>query len=262
MLYLADHRFIVVDDMVEYGVQHIVDPMLQQFGRFFQPLSKVEVSLFDAMADRDDMANAHKDMGFPERHLAIGALDGSRHDKKLVPIDVHLGQLMSLERVLHRERVQGKTRFEERHFFRRRLNQANPDELVVADLNFAQCIRCELLGDHAIPINPCGHNAHGNLRLISISTSLHAAVAGGTSTAKRDDELGRCTRMRKRPSIFVALLPAGVWLLAARAMMATSSRTRRLGLIHPRLALYLSFRAAALYRAGFAAWRYNRGKWR
>ncbi|EHJ58573.1 hypothetical protein NSU_4481 [Novosphingobium pentaromativorans US6-1] len=68
--------------------------------------------------------------------------------------------------------------------------------------------------------------------------------------------------MRKRPSVVVALLPAGVWLLAARAMMATSSRTRRFGLIHPRLALYLSFRAAALYRAGFAAWSYNRGKWR
>lgn len=66
----------------------------------------------------------------------------------------------------------------------------------------------------------------------------------------------------KRPPRLAALIPAGIWLIGARALLQATRAARNLGMITPSHALSLAKRAGALYRAGFGVWRHNGGKWR
>lgn len=66
---------------------------------------------------------------------------------------------------------------------------------------------------------------------------------------------------RRRPSRLFGVLPAGVWLLGAGAILRLARIARRASVISPRTALAWIRWAGVLFRTGFSTWRYNGGKW-
>ncbi|MFA5962463.1 MAG: hypothetical protein WC804_00465 [Sphingomonas sp.] len=59
-----------------------------------------------------------------------------------------------------------------------------------------------------------------------------------------------------------AMVPAGIWLLAARIVLGTTRRWLRLGLRWPALSFAALRLSSRLSRSGFRSWRFWRGKWR
>ncbi len=67
---------------------------------------------------------------------------------------------------------------------------------------------------------------------------------------------------RRRAAWWEAMLPAGLWLLAARAVLGTARLWLRSGLRWPALTFAALRLSSWLFRAGFRSWRFWQGKWR
>ena len=58
------------------------------------------------MADRDDEALAGEDVGLAECHVIALELGGPQHHEQRIAVELELGPLMGVQRVLDRQRVQ------------------------------------------------------------------------------------------------------------------------------------------------------------
>ena len=80
--------------------------MHEQGGRRLELVAKRAVGARGHVADRDDVAVADEHRGFAIDNLAALEMRRARDDEELIAVYVHLGQLIGLERVLDRERVE------------------------------------------------------------------------------------------------------------------------------------------------------------
>ena len=106
LLELLDQRQIAVDDIVEDGVEQIIDAVHQQARRTFELFAQRGMRPGRAVADADDVAVADEDRGLAIIDMVLHHLRGAGDDEQLVAIDVDLGQLVGLERILDRQRME------------------------------------------------------------------------------------------------------------------------------------------------------------
>ena len=59
-----------------------------------------------------------------------------------------------------------------------------------------------------------------------------------------------------------AMLPAGIWLLAARTVLSPARLCLRIGIRWSALTFASLRLSSRLFRAGFRSWRFWQGKWR
>ena len=125
------HRHVVVDDIVEQRVQHVVDAVRQQLGRGLAALPHRRVGLRRAMADADDVVVADEDAGLAEHHLAVLQCGGAQHHEQRIAVDLELGHLVRAQRVLDRQLVQPELRLQDAQVLLGRLVEADPDEVAL-----------------------------------------------------------------------------------------------------------------------------------
>ena len=73
------------------------------------------------------MADEHRGLAISD--LAALEMGGAGDDEQLVAIDVDLGQLVGLERVLDRQRMEVVLLLQDAHLLDGRVGDADPDEL-------------------------------------------------------------------------------------------------------------------------------------
>ena len=124
-----DHRQIAVDDEIEDGVKHIVDAVHQQGGRCLQLLAQGFMGAGGDVANTDDVMAADEHRGLAIGDLFAFEMGGAGDDEQLVAIDVELGKLVGLERVLDRQRMEVVLLLQEVQLGVGRVGDADPDEL-------------------------------------------------------------------------------------------------------------------------------------
>ena len=81
------------------------------------------------MADRDDEALAGEDVGLAERDVIALELGGPQHHEQRIAVELELGPLMGVQRVLDRQRVQVELGLDLPQLRLVRLVKADPDEV-------------------------------------------------------------------------------------------------------------------------------------
>ena len=105
-LNVVHERRVSIDDEVEHRVQQVIRALHEQLRRFLELLAQGRVGPLRPMPDRNDMTMADEDFGFTIFDDFAVQARRPRDDEELVAIDLDLGQLVRLDRVLDGERVQ------------------------------------------------------------------------------------------------------------------------------------------------------------
>ncbi len=130
-LQVFDQGDVAIDDVIEDRVEQVIDAMHQQARRLLQLLAQRGVRTGRPMANADDVAVADEDGGFAIVDVRLLQVRGTRDDEQLVVINVDLGQLVSLDRILYRQRVQPVAIGEAVHLVLCWIGNSDPDEFAL-----------------------------------------------------------------------------------------------------------------------------------
>ena len=142
-------------------MEHIIYAMPEQSGRGFKLQTKSGMRPLRPMPDANHESLAKEDGGLAVGDPILRQISCSRNDEQLVVVDVHLGQLMGLERVLDRQWMQAVVILKQTQLQLRRLEQADPDEFRAVGRAPDRLIERDRAGDFPLAIEICRDNAHG-----------------------------------------------------------------------------------------------------
>jgi len=83
------------------------------------------------VADSDDVVRAHEDVGLAEGDPVVLQRGRAEHDEQGVAVDLELGHLVRVQRVLDRQLVQPDLRLQHAQVLLGRLLEADPDEIAL-----------------------------------------------------------------------------------------------------------------------------------
>ena len=125
-----DHRQIAIDDEIEDRVRGVVGPFGEPFGHAFQPRPQIIVRAGRANPYRHQEIAAKEDRGLPVADvLALFDRRGARDDEEVLAVDLDFGDLLGVDRILDRQRVQAELGAHQLDFLGRRIVQPDPVEL-------------------------------------------------------------------------------------------------------------------------------------
>ncbi len=97
-----DDGQVSVDDVVEDGVKHVVDPLRELGGGGFELRAQRLMRARGAVAYADDMVAADEERRFAVIDVVVAELSGSRDDEQLIAVDIDLGQLIGVDGIFDR----------------------------------------------------------------------------------------------------------------------------------------------------------------
>ena len=144
-VYALGRFFVAVDHMVEDRVEGHAGAMAEQIGTALDPLSdSPETTL--AVADGDDEPRVDEDHQLADLdHLfGIDVMGGLNHNEEGVAVELHLGALVGLDRILDRKLVEIELAGDLLELLRRGLEHTEPDKCPIATSSCAGIIESEV----------------------------------------------------------------------------------------------------------------------
>ena len=155
-------RQIPIDDEIENGMEHIVDPVAEQRGRRFELMAQLGMCAARTVAHGNDVILADEDRGLAVGDLVVLQMRGACHHEQLVSKDVYLGQLMRFQRILDRQRMEPIIFLKLPQLSFGRLEQPNPDELGSVRSALIRLVERNRASPFPIAIEIGGDNAHSD----------------------------------------------------------------------------------------------------
>ena len=160
-----DDGEIAIDDEIEDGIKNVIGAVSQLAGQGFEPGPDVGVRARRPVADTDEEMGAKEKGGFARMDRIGVEVGGAGDNEQLVAIGFDLRQLVRLQRILDRERVEAEAFRNPFELARRRLVKAKPKEIAIVAIFGNRFVRADVADKLAVMINAGGHNRHRqNLR--------------------------------------------------------------------------------------------------
>src|SRR3546814_18366209 len=103
---------------------------------------------------------AKEDRGLARLDRIAVEIGGAYDDEKLVAIDVGFGELVRLQRVLDRERVEAETLRDALELARRRFVEAEPEEFALGAFVGNRLVAAEVADELSLVVEEGGHDRH------------------------------------------------------------------------------------------------------
>ena len=127
-LHRVEHREIAIDHRVHQRIEHIAGAVTQQLRLALGARAHPEEALLAVLAYREHVVAADEDVDFADPELVAHHVDGVQHDEQQVAVFLDLRSLMTVARVLHRQRVQLEFLLHPRQLFLGGIAQRHPHE--------------------------------------------------------------------------------------------------------------------------------------
>src|SRR5436190_18817503 len=115
------------------------------------------------MADADDVAVADEYRGLAIVDMLAFKVGGAGDDEQLIVIDVDLGQLVGLDRILDRQRVEAVAGLQRMHFLFGWVGDANPYEFALVVGAVDLLVDRDRPDPMSVTIKVGGNDRHGRL---------------------------------------------------------------------------------------------------
>ena len=155
-------RQIPIDDEIENGMEHIVDPVAEQRGGRLELMAQLGMCAGRTVAHGNDVVLADEDRGLAVGDLVVLQMRGACHNEQLISKDVNLGQLMRFQRILDRQRMESIIFLKLPQLRFGRLEQPNPDELGSVRSALIRLVERNRASPFPIAIEIGGDNAHSD----------------------------------------------------------------------------------------------------
>jgi monooxygenase len=152
-------RLIAIDDEIKNGMGNKVGPLSQPLGIAFQPAAQGIMRAGGTETDADDEIRPQE-----QRSLAIGDIltllyrSGAGDKEQMLGVNLYLGHLRGVERILHCQLVQAKLAADKLHFLRRWIGKADP----VKHMRWQRLTRRTIDGNGVFGRGTLGIAARGN----------------------------------------------------------------------------------------------------
>src|SRR5262249_13485336 len=123
------HRHVVVDDEIKYGIEDIVLAVRQGRRAGLASLPYRAVGCGCPVSHRDYITATHKQVGLAESNPPLNHLRSTRDNEERVPVLLNLWVLMCLSRILNCQVVQSELCLDARQQIIARFEQADPDNM-------------------------------------------------------------------------------------------------------------------------------------
>ena len=158
-----EHRLVAIDDEVEDRVRGVIGPFGEPLGHGFQPRAQIVMRAGRADPHRHQEIAAEENRGLPVADvLPLFDRRGARDDKQVLAVDLDLGDLVGIERILDRQRVEAELGADQLHLRVAGIAQSDPVELIALGQHvFASVDDERLFLRFSVGIAAGGNDRHG-----------------------------------------------------------------------------------------------------
>ena len=180
-----DHRLVVVDDLIEYRIEHGLRPQRQQRWVLFKPLAYAAEIRGFGVAHRDGEVGPNEDVHLTKLDFlrCVQVARRPQDKEKGFPVSLKLGALVTGHRIVHRQVVQIKLARHRQQFGLGGTVHANPGETTpVPKLLEGLVERHRMRVTHTLSVDRVVNDGDGRASLLCLRNAWlqYARQPGGT----------------------------------------------------------------------------------